>query len=144
MCATLYESDYYTWLVTQVEILKKGDLNKMDINNIIEELEEMGRSEKRALESYLVVIVTHLLKWKYQPECRSSGWRGSINVSRGKLERLLRDSPGLKSKIDEIYEGAYKYSRRDAISETGLNDDKFPSDNPFSLVNVLDLDFYPE
>ena len=139
----LYEEDFYGWTKEQAKLLKSGELNKLDIENIIEEVEDMGKSTKRSLQSYIVVLLTHLLKWKYQPERRGSSWKGSILNSRDQIEDILKESPSLKNKIDGILKTGYERGVRNAISETGLKKNVFPKENPWTLEEILNDDFWP-
>ena len=97
-----YDKDFYSWTQEQAELLKHGRFAELDLENLIEEVETMGRSEKRELESRLTVLLLHLLKWKYQDlrQCRS--WELSIIEQRLKFDETLEENPGLKSKLDEI------------------------------------------
>src|SRR6266852_4161446 len=92
-----YEEDFYAWTVEQARLLRSGDLTAIDIANIAEEIESMGRSDRRALESRLTVLLTHLLKWQIQQRLRSSSWSGSIAEQRRRIAKLLRESPSLRS-----------------------------------------------
>ena len=99
---TLYERDYYQWLRQTATLLKKKEFTELDLGNLIEEIESLGKSEKRAVKSNLVVLILHLLKWRYQPEKRSRSWKSSIREHRRRIEYLLSDSPSLKNYLSEI------------------------------------------
>ena len=107
----LYEQDFYLWIQTTVQQLKENKLNEIDIPNLIEEIESMGRSEKRELKSRLIVLLMHLLKWHYQPEKRSESWRSTITEQRICIEGLLEDSPSLKPLLSEVFEDCYQKAR---------------------------------
>src|ERR1700691_740820 len=94
-----YDADFYGWANEQAALLREGRLAEADIANIAEEIESIGRSEKRELVSRLAVLLTHLLKWRYQPGGRGSSWRASIVVQRRALERHLADNPRLKTRL---------------------------------------------
>ena len=102
-----YETDFYGWANEQAALLREGRLHEADIENIAEEIESMGRSEKRELVSRLVVLLTHLLKWRYQPGGRGSSWRASVVVQRDRIADHLSDNPSLKPKIPEALTRAY-------------------------------------
>ena len=104
----------------------------------------MGRSEKRELVNRLVVLLLHLLKWKYQPERRGVSWRASIRNTRDQLADHLKDNPSLKSSIPEAVATAFRYACREATVETGLDEESFPTECPWSFVKIMDEGFCPE
>lgn len=140
----LYDQDFNLWLETTVNQLKKRQLDQLDYENLIEEIEDMGKSQKHALESNLIVILMHLLKYQYQPEKRSNSWRYTIREHRRRVLRSLKDSPSLKPYLVEIFESCYDYAMKEAADETGLSLDIFPVKSPFSLEETLDFDFLPD
>lgn len=142
--ADLYEADYSRWLFENARLLREGRFSEADIENIAEELEDMGRSEKRAVASHLTVLLTHLLKWQYQPEHRSSSWRGSIYNARTSVEDLLRESPSLRNRVPELVTDRYRIARNNAIIETGLAEGALPLTCPYMPEQVLDPDYWPE
>ena len=99
MTTATYETDFYQWTQEQAALLRQGKLRALDVANLIEEIEDMGRSGQRAVESYLRNILMHLLKWKYQPERRGNSWRLSIKDSRHQVAKRLKESPSLKPRI---------------------------------------------
>jgi hypothetical protein len=141
---TLYEQDFYLWIQTTVQQLKENKLNEIDIPNLIEEIESMGRSEKRELKSRLIVLLMHLLKWHYQPEKRSESWRSTITEQRICIEGLLEDSPSLKPLLSEVFEDCYQKARLKASEETGIKLNFFPKESPFSLEETLKSSYLNE
>ncbi|MGL4502493.1 MAG: DUF29 domain-containing protein [Planktothrix sp.] len=141
---TLYEQDFYLWIQTTVQQLKENKLNEIDIPNLIEEIESMGRSEKRELKSRLIVLLMHLLKWHYQPEKRSESWRSTITEQRICIEGLLEDSPSLKPLLSEVFEDCYQKARLKASDETGIKLNFFPKESPFSLKETLESSYVNE
>ncbi|ASC72512.1 hypothetical protein XM38_034700 [Halomicronema hongdechloris C2206] len=139
----LYDQDYVLWLEATVDLLRQGKLEQIDIPSLIEELEDMGRSEKRALESNLEVLLRHLLKYQYQPERRSNSWRFTILEQRDRIERLFRDSPSLKPYYESVFADCYARARRKAAVETGLSIEVFPENAPFTPAETLNPDFLP-
>ncbi|MFM5983193.1 MAG: DUF29 domain-containing protein [Sphaerospermopsis kisseleviana] len=107
----LYEQDFYLWIETTAQHLRKGDFTEVDLGNLIEEIESMGRSEKRELKSRLIVLLMHLLKWHYQPEKRSASWQSTITEQRICLEELLEDSPSLQPLFTELFADCYNKAR---------------------------------
>ena len=144
MSNSLYERDFYAWANEQATLLRAGQLERADIDNIAEEIESMGRSEKRELVSRLTVLLLHLLRWRYQPGLRSRSWHGSIEVQRHSLDDHLLDNPSLKSRLDEAIRTAYRTARIEAERETGLIRDIFPRDCPFTFGEMADQDFWPD
>jgi len=139
-----YQTDFYGWTVEQAELLKAGHWQEVDIANLIEEVESMGRSEKRSLESRLIVLLTHLLKWHYQPVRRSKSWELTIKGQRVNCLDVLDDNPSLKSKLDELFIKSYYRAKLEAAKETGLDEDFFPEECPYSLDQALDNKYYPD
>ena len=140
---SLYEQDFYAWSNEQASLLRAGKLKEADITNIIEEIESMGRSERRELVNRLVVLLLHLLKWRYQPALQGNSWRLSIREQRIRLASHLTDNPSLKSKLDEAIVQAYRLAAIEAERETGLPESTFPSDCPFSFEQLMDDSFWP-
>lgn len=140
---SLYEQDFYAWSNEQVSLLRAGKLREADIANIIEEIESMGRSERRELVNRLVVLLLHLLKWRFQPALRGNSWRLSIKEQRIRLASHLADNPSLKSKLDEAILQAYRLAAIEAERETGLLESSFPSDCPFLFEQLMDDSFWP-
>lgn len=139
-----YEQDFYGWTQEQAALLRAGRLNDLDIENLIEEVETMGRSEKRELESRLTVLLLHLLKWKYQEVRRGRSWELSIDEQRMQFRKTLKENPGLKPVLDEITKDAYKLAIIQAARETKISKNVFPEQCPWSLEQITDDNFYPE
>lgn len=140
----LYDQDFYLWLETTAKQLKEGRFTEIDLGNLVEEIECMGRSEKRSLESNLVVLLMHLLKYKYQSEKRSNSWKGTIREHRRRLSRTFKDSPSLKPYFQEVLSHCYQDARKQASDETGLSLDTFGVDSPFTADECLDEEFLPD
>ena len=139
----LYEEDFYSWTKEQARFLKEKNLNKMDIDNLIEEIESLGKRDLRALESQIERLLKHLLKWKFQPKRKSKSWKKSILESRFSAVRLMEDSPSLESKLKENYTKCFQRSVKSCVVETGLEKSIFPKENPWTLEEILDEDFWP-
>jgi hypothetical protein len=139
-----YQTDYYGWTVEQAKLLKAGDWQDLDIENLIEEVEAMGRSEKRALESRLAVLITHLLKWKYQPVRRGKSWELTIKEQRLRIIKILRDNPSLKPEIESCFLDVYPFAVIQAVKETGIDENVFPTVCEWDLERVLTIEFLPE
>ena len=139
-----YDKDFYAWILHNVALLRAGKLAKIDSEHVAEELESMGKSDKRELISRFAVLLAHLLKWKFQPERRSTSWKNTIKTQRFDVSELLEDSPSLKYELDKQIEYAYEKALLFAINETGLSQSTFPETCPFSLSQCLDRDFFPD
>ena len=140
----LYERDYYLWLLHTAKLIREGKFSEVDAANLIEEIEDMGRSEKRALKSNLIVLLLHLLKYKYQSQKISNSWKSSIREHRRRLRDDFKTSPSLKRYFEEIFDECYQDSREQAADETGLSLDTFPNSSPFTPSQVLNPDYLPE
>lgn len=140
---SLYEQDFYEWLQTNISLLKEEKFAEIDLENILEELESMGRSEKNALKSNLRILLMHLLKYKYQPEKRTNSWRYTITEHRQRLQDTFKTSPSLYRFFEEIFNESYQNARKLASDETGLSINEFPPESPFTLEEVLNPDFLP-
>jgi hypothetical protein len=134
---TLYDKDLYSWAKHNAALLRDGRLSEIDIEHIAEELEDMGKSEQRALASHIRNLLLHLLKWKYQPGLRGAGWELSISNSRDAINDILADSPSLQPGFPALMERMYPRARKGARIETGLPDTIFPEECPFSAEQVL-------
>jgi hypothetical protein len=140
----LYEKDGYTWAMQQADALRRRSANEIDWENVAEEIESVGKSQSSKLYSRYVVLLTHLLKWVFQPERRSRSWEASIRVQRLDIARLIDANPGLQPKRDEIFGAAYSTARFAATGETDLPAETFPETNPFTLAEAMDETFWPE
>ncbi len=114
-----YDEDFVLWLNFQAELLRQGRVHELDLENLAEEVEAIGRSDKREVQSRLIVLITHLLKVQFQPGRRSRSWRSTIGEQRLQLELLFEDSPSLlRNYVPEVFERSYLYARRKAEDET--------------------------
>lgn len=137
----LYDTDFNLWVETQVMALKEQRLEDIDLSNLIEEVEDLAKRDKRALRSHLKGLLMHLLKGQSQPSKRSSSWKASISNARIEIADILSDSPSLKNYLPTIADQVYVSARILAADETGLAITLFPNSCPYSLTQVLDLDF---
>lgn len=140
----LYQKDYYGWLRENARLIRERKFSEIDAENLVEELESMGKSEKRELSSRLTILLLHLLKWQYQSVRRSMSWRNTIAVQRIDVRELLEDSPSLRNEISDKIETAYEKAKLAAEVETGIEKQNFPAACPFSLEQILDETFLPE
>lgn len=144
MSNTLYDRDFYAWANEQAALLRAGKLEQADVANIAEEIESMGRSEKRELINRLTVLFLHLLKWQFQPGLRGNSRRLSIEEQRYRLADHMADNPSLRSRLDEAIRNAYRLALVEAERETGLMRQTFPATCPYPFEMAIDPDFWPE
>jgi hypothetical protein len=138
-----YDRDFYAWANEQAALLRAGRLSDADIAHIAEEIESMGKTEKRELVSRLTVLLLHLLKWQFQPGRRSASWEASIKVQRNALEDHLNDNPSLKALLSEGIQRAYRDAAIEAEAETGLRASALPATCPWTFEQMMDPDFWP-
>lgn len=142
----LYEQDFYLWIQTTVKLLSEGKLEELDIENLIEEIDSMGRREKKELKTRLIVLIEHLLKlqyWTKEKDYNARGWRNTVVEKRRQIAYSLADSPSLKSILNDVFLECYQDARNDTLRKYQLPSELFPEDSPFSLLEVLDADFLP-
>jgi hypothetical protein len=144
MSIQLYEKDFYQWLEHTADLVREGRFEEIDREVLIDELESIGKRDKRELTNRLIILMAHLLKWQHQPEARSSGWIGSIAEQRLQIAGQLEDSPSLRGMLPDAAEKAYPKAIALAVRETGLPPDRFPADCRFSLSQLLDETFFTE
>lgn len=150
--ATLYQTNYAVWAQRNADLLRARRFEELDIEHLLEELSDMSKSDRRELHSRLLVLLAHLLKWQFQyrslserwREFKGDSWRSTIIEQRAQLDGLLRQSPGLKSAVEEAIAEAYPVAVRLAGKETGMPKVSFPDACPYSSAQILDEDYYPE
>lgn len=136
--ATLYDQDFYAWTQQQVELLKAGQWEQVDIENLIEEIESLGKQQRQELRNRLGVLLGHLLKWRYQPEARSRSWTATIREQRQKIQDHLEENPSLKSYLPEAISKAYKYGLALVERETPIEMKTLPPTCPFSISEIFE------
>ncbi len=138
----LYDRDFYAWANEQATLLREGKLGDADIEHIAQEIESMGKTEKRELARQLAALMLHLLKWRFQPFMRSATWEVSIKVQRNGLVDHLEDNPSLKPLIGNVVDKAYRDAVLKSMLETGLPESVFPKICPWSFDEMMDPDFW--
>ena len=139
----LYETDFHAWTIEQASLLSKHQWSQLDLLNLIEEIESLGKQQRQELRNRLSVLIGHLLKWEYQSSMRSRSWLATIRVQRRDTLRLLKDNPSLKSYLEDVVSEAYENGRDLAMGETDLPEATFPVECPYSLTEILESSFYP-
>ena len=142
--ASLYDTDYYAWSLEQAALLRAGAVQQIDLENIAEEIESMGKSEKKELASRLRVLMLHLLKWQFQPGGRGASWETTIKGQRLDIEEHLNDNPSLRPTLEEGIASAYRRTLIDAVGETRLPARIFPPACPYSVAQMMDDGFWPD
>ncbi len=144
MNSNLHENDLYAWTRQQVQLLKSGQLSALDVSNLIDEVDDMGGSIRNQLESRLEVLLMHLLKWQYQPNYRGRSWQLTIKQQRRKIERLIRKNPSLQNTLDQTLADAYGDAILAAAKETGMAENIFPEQCPYSIQQIIYSDYLPD
>ncbi|MBD2146823.1 MAG: DUF29 domain-containing protein [Sphaerospermopsis sp.] len=142
----LYEQDFYLWLQTTANLLENNKFDELDIKNLIEEINSMGRSEKKELKSRLITLIEHILKleyWQLEKENNARGWRNTVAEQRLQIELTLEDSPSLRNMLDDIFEECYQKARQYILKRYQLSPNLFPENPPFSVTDVLNADYLP-
>jgi Domain of unknown function DUF29 len=138
-----YDSDFYQWTQTQAAALRAKDFAALDLKNLAEEIESLGRSDRRAIVSHLERLLLHLLKWREQPQGRGPSWRSTIRHARREIAKLLAESPSLHDYPARQLAAAYRHAREDAADETGQALATFPQVCPWLTEQVMNTDFWP-
>ncbi|MFH1113863.1 MAG: DUF29 domain-containing protein [Pseudomonadota bacterium] len=138
-----HDQDFSEWAKRNAELIRQGRLSEIDAEHIAEELENMGKSQRRELVSRLAVLLAHLLKWRYQPDGRTNSWVGTIVTQRTEILLLLEESPSLKHDMDSSIEKAYRFARDRAAREMGVGRNTFLESCPYSFDQIVDEDFWP-
>jgi hypothetical protein len=141
---TLYDQDFYAWTMATASLMRQGRWQEVDSEHVAEELEALGRHERRELAHRLEVLAFHLLKWQVQPEHQSRRWRSTILEQRRRTTEVLEDNPSLRSQVPDLLKRAYPHARRRALEETGLYEHAVPQDCPYTWEQALDDTFWPE
>jgi uncharacterized protein DUF29 len=140
---TPYEADYAQWCAEQGALLREGRLSDLDRENLADEIESLGRSDKREIRKRLGVLLAHLLKWQFQADKRNAGWLLTIREQRRQIKSLTEESPSLKTLPRKELDRQFELARQDALDETGLSEVTFPEECPYTIGEVLDFDYFP-
>jgi hypothetical protein len=135
---TLYDQDFYAWTQQQAQLLRSGKFEGLDIENLVEEIESLGKQQRQELRNRLGVLLGHLLKWHYQPEARSKSWRATIREQRQQIQRHLKENPSLKPYLSEAIEIGYQTGLNLIDIETPLNSNQLPQTCPFSEAQIFE------
>lgn len=139
-----YDEDFFAWTQEQARLLREGDVAGIDLENLAEEIESVGKSDRREIRNRLVVLLAHLLKWQFRPTGRSNNWSGTVREQRRRISLVIEDSPNLRTVVAENLDDAYGKARLDAADETALALTLFPETSPYTPEQILSEDFLPE
>jgi len=142
--AELYDRDFAEWAVRNAELLRSGRVAEADLDHIAEEIEDMAKRERRAMQSRLARLIQHLLKWQVQPMKRSASWQSMIAEQRFRIGKLLDDNPSFRQELAKWIDQEYDHAVHLATLDTGLKRDRFPSSWPYTLEQTLDRGFLPD
>ncbi|WP_341527451.1 DUF29 domain-containing protein [Nostoc sp. UHCC 0302] len=142
--SAIYRADFNLWIQQTAQLLRSHRWHEIDVEHLIAEVEDLGKSERRGITSQLTRLLLHLLKWQYQPQRRSDSWLDSITDARTQIDLALKDSPSLKGYPIEQLEESYQRARRQAVKQTGMLISVFPEECTYSLELILDEDWLPE
>ncbi|MBD2454398.1 DUF29 domain-containing protein [Nostoc sp. FACHB-87] len=139
----LYETDFYAWSQQQANLLRHQQWHQLDLSNLIEEIESLGRKERQELRNRLSILIAHLLKWEYQPTKRSRSWLATIRIQRRDILKLLEENPSLNSYLEIAIQEAYENARDLASAETNLPLSTFPHQCYYIFADIFNASFYP-
>jgi len=139
----LYETDFYAWTVEQAKLLRDGAWDSLDVLNLAEEIESLGKQDRRELRNRLRVLIGHLLKWEYQPGKRSQSWSNTIYEQRYQIKELIKESPSLKPYLRDAVVETYSDAVDLAMRETSLDESCFAQECGYSLEQILEKEFLP-
>jgi hypothetical protein len=139
-----YDKDFYAWITHNAALIRQGKFSEIDAEHVAEELEDMGKSNKRELLSRLSVLIAHLLKWQFQSKKHSRSWKYTIKEQRFEILDLLKESPSLKYELRDHLTKTYKKAILIAAREMKISEEKLPLSCPFNLQECLDHEFWPK
>jgi len=137
----LYESDFYHWTVDQVQSLRLGKLDRLDLKNLAEEIESLGNQQRSELENRLAILLGHILKWDLQPDLRGKSWRSTIREQRRQIQKLIIKNPSLKPYLEEAMAEGYESALDLVVRETPLDYKDLPQVCPYTITQVFDANF---
>ena len=143
MIKDLYDQDYYLWIMRTIELLNQKKFSELDLTNLVEEIEDMGKSEKKSITSNLRILLMHLLKYKYQSDKRTNSWLFTIVEHRKRLQEAFKVSPSLRRYYEEVFLDCYQDARELASAETGLSMQIFSEVCPFTPEEALNSNYLP-
>jgi hypothetical protein len=141
---TLYKKDFVEWSARTAELLRERRFEEVDLENLVEEVQELGNNWEHAVASHLTRMLMQVIKQKIQPERDGASWRGSISNARVELIIYLKKSPSLRRHLEQSLPGAYEIAIRQALDETGIKTSPkrlgLPRECPFTPKDILEAD----
>ncbi|TYQ27932.1 DUF29 domain-containing protein [Pseudanabaena sp. UWO310] len=133
----LYDRDFSLWAEITAKLLEEKRFDEVDLENLVEEVQAFSRSDKREIRSRLIKLLSHLLKYDYQPQKRTDSWISTISEQRRQILLIFEDSPSLQNYYNEVFDSCYDKARIEASQETKLDVDTFPVICPFEKRSIL-------
>ena len=140
---TSMDEDFALWSAEQAALIRARKFDRVDLENVAEEIESLGRSDKYQIDHRMEVLLAHLLKWNFQPTKRSNSWKATLVEQRTRIARLIDESPSLRGRPGETLQGSYVIARYEAIKENELNEAMLPEACPYTIEQILDPGFLP-
>jgi hypothetical protein len=141
MQTNLYETDFYQWTIEQGDRLRLGKFTELDLENLAEEIESLGKQQRQELRNRLGILIGHLLKWHYQPEKQSKSWLSTIKEQRREVKLIIDDNPSLKSYLAQAIKLGTSQGLDLVVRETPLNYRHLPKECPYSVEQIFDDNF---
>ena len=133
-----YATDFYGWATETARKIRSGRLAEVNLEQVAEEIESLGKSEQQQLANRLVILLAHMLKWEFQPSQRKGGWEATINEQRFRIKRLLAKNPSLEPLIEETIAEAYPEAVMSAVIDIGtMVEQDFPRTCPYTRGEIL-------
>ena len=139
-----YACDYQGWLAHTARLIRERRWQDLDADHLADEVEDLGKNERRGIASQLTRLMVHLVKWRFQPQRRSDSWRDCIADARLQIQLAIDDSPSLRTYPAELLDTCYAKARRSAAQQSGLPLDRFPDTCPFVIDDILNDDWLPD
>jgi hypothetical protein len=141
-----YETDVIAWANEQAAFIRSGRFDLLDLEHIADEIEDVGKSEQRELESRMAILLAHLIKWQYQPDRRGNSWRHTITEQRKRVIQRIQKTPSLKADLNTLnwWPGIWVDALDIATRETGFLYERFPQECPWEYSQITNTDFWPE
>jgi len=143
MDANLYDRDFAEWTAHNAKLIRQRRFDEADLEHIAEEIEDMGKRDRREVSNRLKALIAHLLKWTAQPERRDRSWSGTIDEQRSELDEIFEQSPSLRRYAEQDMQRIYGKALKLAARATGFAAPLFPAHCPNAIDQLLDLDYLP-
>jgi len=133
----LYEKDFMAWSLEQAEFLRDKQFDKLDIEHLFGEVYDLGKADKRSIQSHLMQVIAHMLKYKFQKAYYTKSWQDTIDYGRAEIRDLIEDCPSLKHYPEETLDTSYFRAVKLASKQTGIEIRDFPVECPWTLNEIL-------